>query len=206
MNRQINHKVMRVIIGIIALLLAPAVYLLSDNQSDLTSISISYWTDSHDIFVGSLFATGFFLSAYNGSGNGRDLEFYLSKASGVFSVGIALFPAYGFSDSDIPAKWILNITDFFHVDSFEVHNVFAALFFLCLIIMMWLFSDRAMGKKKKGRSYFYRSVSISMAAGILLIVIIGRITDYSKTILIAEIWGLTLFGAGWLAAGSYRTE
>ena len=54
MNRQINYKTMRVMVGIIAIILAPVVCLLADVDHPLTSISISYWTNSHDIFVGSL--------------------------------------------------------------------------------------------------------------------------------------------------------
>lgn len=63
MDRQINHKTMRVIVGAIAVLLAPTVYLLAGSEEALSSISISYWTDAHDIFVGSLVVVGFFLSA-----------------------------------------------------------------------------------------------------------------------------------------------
>ncbi len=61
-KRQINYKTMRRIVGAIALLLAPVVWILS-GEPELTSISISYWTDSRDVFVGALIAIGFFLSA-----------------------------------------------------------------------------------------------------------------------------------------------
>ena len=64
MTRQINHKTMRAMVGVIALFLAPAVWLLSDVDQPLTSISISYWTNAGDIFVGALIAVGFFLFAY----------------------------------------------------------------------------------------------------------------------------------------------
>jgi len=52
MDRQIDHKTMRVIIGVIAVSLSPVVYLLSGLGNDLYSVSGSYWTDSQDIFVG----------------------------------------------------------------------------------------------------------------------------------------------------------
>jgi hypothetical protein len=60
MDRQINHKTMRVIDGAIAVLLAPTVYLLAGSEHTLTSIRILYWTDAHEIFVGSLIVVGFF--------------------------------------------------------------------------------------------------------------------------------------------------
>ena len=72
-KRQINHKVMRVIVGVIALLLSPVVWFLSGSESELTSISIFSWADSRDVFVGSLIAVGFFLSVYNGLGHWKRL-------------------------------------------------------------------------------------------------------------------------------------
>lgn len=206
MNRQINHKVMRVIVGCIALLLAPTVYLLSGNKNQLTSISISYWTDSHDIFVGALFAVGFFLSAYNGAGNGKDWEYFLSKAACFFAICVALFPTAGFSNLDMPAKWILSITETINIQTTYIHIWSAILLFGCLIAMMWFFSNRAMSKGKAGRAYFYRIVSVLMAVGIIGLFVYGRITNSSKIVLFIEIWGLTLFGIGWLVAGSYKTE
>lgn len=206
MDRQINHKVLRVIVGCIALLLAPTVYLLSGNENTLTSISISYWTDSRDIFVGSLIVVGFFLSAYNGGGNGRDWEYILSKAACVFAVCVAFFPTEGFGQQDIPAKWILTITETLGTRPQYVHYTSAILLFACLIALMWFFSKKAMKKGKAGRAYFYRSVSVLMASGIIGLAIYGRITHSSNTTLLIEIWGLTLFGIGWLTAGSYKTD
>ena len=110
-KRQINHKVMRVIVGVIALLLSPVVWLLSGSENELTSISISYWTDSRDIFVGSLIAVGFFLSAYNGAGKGRDWEYRLSKIACLFAICVAIFPTEGYSDEDNPAKWVREIAE-----------------------------------------------------------------------------------------------
>ena len=206
MNRQINHKTMRVVIGAIAVLLAPTVYVLSDIGSALTSISISYWTNSHDIFVGSLFAVGFFLFAYNGTGGGRDWEFYLSKASCLFATCVALFPTEGYSNQDTPPTWTATIANAVNLEPVNIHYGSAILLFLCLIAMMWFFSDRARGKGKTGRAYFYRTVSILMLLGIIAIFIIGKIADFEYTVLLVEVWGLTLFGIGWLVAGSYKTE
>lgn len=202
-NRQINHKVMRVIIGIIALFLSPAVWILSKKQ--LSSISISYWTDAHDIFVGSLIAVGFFLSAYNGAGNGRDWEYYLSKLACIFAICVALFPTKGFSDSDVPAAWVRAILEPLGLVPEVIHNTAAVLLFACLVALMWFFSVRAKSKGKPGRAYFYRSVSILMGVGIAAILIVGNVLKLNDTIFWVEVWGLTLFGLGWLVAGSYKT-
>lgn len=205
-HRQINHKMMRVVVGTIAILLSPVVLILSDRFSELTSISISYWTDSRDIFVGSLIAVGFFLSAYNGSGeDGRDWEYYLSKLACVFAICVALFPTDGFSEDDVPANWVGVIANTIHLEPATIHYISAILLFVCLIALMWFFSARAKRKGKPGRSVFYRTVSILMAVGIVGITLVGMLLDWKSTVFLVEIWGLTLFGIGWLVAGSYRT-
>jgi len=199
--RQINHKMMRVIVGVTALLLSPAVWLLSGDIKELTSISISYWTDSRDIFVGSLIAVGFFLSAYNGANEEkRDREYYLSKMACVFAICVALFPTKGFSELDIPAKWVRAIAETIGLEPQFIHIVSAGLLFACLIALMWFFSIRAMKKGKPHRAYFYRTVSILMGGGIIGLSLI------SDTVFWVEVWGLTLFGLGWLVAGSYKSE
>ena len=205
-KRQINHKVMRVIIGIIAVALSPVVWLLSGGDNELTSISISYWTDSRDIFVGSLVAVGFFLSAYNGAGDGRDWEYYLSKMACIFAICVAIYPTTGFSDEDIPAKWVQAIAEPIGLAPESIHNGAAILLFVCLFVLMWFFSVRAMKKGKPARAYFYRGVSIFMWAGIIALLVIGKIIKLTDTIFWAEAWGLTLFGIGWLAAGIYRSD
>lgn len=120
-------------VGAIAILLAPTVYWLSDTKTALSSISISYWTNSGDIFVGSLIAVGFFLFAYNGTGNGKDWEFYLSKASCVFATCVALFPTQGFSDHDTPPTWTAAIASTINLEPFNIHYGSAILLFACLI-------------------------------------------------------------------------
>lgn len=206
MDRQINHKTMRVIVGAIAIMLAPSVSFLANAPKPLDSISISYWTDARDIFVGSLIAVGFFLSAYNGSGESRDLEYYLSKAACVFAICVALFPTTGFDDTNKPSGWTSGVTAWFGVSPVHVHYLAAILLFACLVVMMWFFSFRAMRKGKQGRAYLYRAISVAMAAGMAVIGGLGYAFEWSNTILLVEIWGLTFFGAGWLLAGMYKTE
>jgi hypothetical protein len=206
MNRQINYKTMRVVVGAIAILLAPVVFLLAGSREPLTSISISYWTDARDIFVGSLIAVGFFLFAYNGSGGGKDLEFYLSKLSCVFAICVALFPTEGFDINDMPPVWAADLAGFFGLKAHHVHYGAAVLLFVCLIAMMWFFSVRAKGKGETFRAYTYRAIGILMVVGILVIMILGSIFSWTNKILLVEIWELELFGIGWLIAGTYRNE
>ncbi len=205
-KRQINHKIMRIVVGIIALLLSPTVWFLSGGENELTSISISYWTDSRDVFVGSLIAVGFFLSAYNGEGDGRDWEYYLSKAACVFAICVAIFPTEGFSYVYTPAKWVRTISELIRLTPETIHSCAAVLLFMCLIALMWFFSVRAMGKGKSSRAYFYRGVSILMVVGIVGMPLVGKVFELNDTIFWVEVWELTLFGIGWLVAGSYKTD
>ena len=204
-KRQINYKTMRRIVGAIALLLAPVVWILS-GEPELTSISISYWTDSRDVFVGALIAIGFFLSAYNGAGEGKDWEFWLGKAAGVFATCVALFPTRGFSSTDLPAEWVRAITGAIGVEPKSLHYGAAVLLFACLIGLMYFFYRHAMDKEQPGRAYFYLGVSILMVVGMAGVFFIGKLLHLSDTIFWVEVCGLTLFGAGWLRAGTYQTS
>lgn len=207
MNRQINHKMMRVIVGCIAILLAPTVYWLANSDNPMTSISIAYWTDSRDIFVGSAIAIGFFLSAYNGTGEKKDWEYYLSKMAGLFAVCIAFFPTKNTLNEAVAVKWIQNTVTYMGSTTETIHNISAICLFTCLIILMWFFSSRAISKGKPHRAYIYRAISILMGLGIISIFFLGKMVfKLDSTVFWVEVWGLTLFGTGWLIAGSYTTE
>ncbi len=205
-NRQINYKTMRVIVGGIAILLAPVTWLLADAAKPVTSISITYWSNSGDIFVGAMIAVSFFLCAYNGTEGKKDPEFFLSKAASLFAAGVAFFPAEGFFDTDIAPSWTRAFAGFFGLKTTWVHYGSAILLFVCLIGMMWYFSKRASLKGRIRRAWTYRIISILMVAGMVGIFLIGSMTGYFRTMLLVEIWGLTLFGIGWLIAGAYKSE
>lgn len=204
MSRQINHKTMRVVVGIIALVLSPLTYFLSGVH--LTSISGSYWTDAQDIFVGSLVAVGFFLSAYNGAESKRDLEFYLSKFACLFALCVAFFPTEDKIGNGMPAVWIESISGALGLKTMYIHYGAAVALFVSLVIMMWFFSVRAKMKGKQFRAYLYRGISIAMAVGIIGFIIAGQCCGLKSYIFWLEFWGLSLFGLGWLIAGSYKTE
>ena len=45
-----------------------------------------------------------------------------------------------------------------------------------------------------------------MVVGIAGLFLIGKVLEREDTIFWVEVWGLTLFGLGWLVAGSYRSD
>jgi hypothetical protein len=208
-TRVINHKTIRKGIGSIALLMPWVVVFLSGRpEVELSSISISYWTDSRDIFVGCLIAVAFSLAAYNGTDTcRRDIEFWLSKAAGFFAVLVALFPTTCiFNDekacTDAP-NWIMHIS-LNHPQ--YVHYTAAIFLFICLILLISFFSLRAKNKGKLSRSRFYLVISLLMLFGMPTIYVIGEMTPLYESIFWVEAVGLTLFGIGWLTAGWYKKE
>ena len=207
-KRQFDHKAMRRYVGYTAIFLSPVVMIYSGRFSDLTSISISYWTDARDIFVGALIAIGFIMFAYNGTGESRDREFWLSKIASVLAIFVALFPTDGFPDEEnTPAAWAKSIADALGIEVENIHISAAIGLFACLIALMWFFSSRAKDKGKSERAKVYRCVAVLMGGGIAIGLIVGHYILKAETYLFwVEFWALSLFGIGWLIAGFYRTE
>ena len=202
--RIINHKVLRKGTGIIALLL-PFVAVWLSGEKELTSVSVSYWTDSGDIFVGSLIAVAFFLAAYNGTSNCRkDTEYYLSKCAGFFALVVALIPTNcNLNDCAEVPEWVSKIT--FDKAPF-IHNFAAIFLFILLFLLISFFARRAKYKEKLPRSRFYSAISLGMLIGMPLVYVIGHYVNWYNPIYGVEFLGLVLFGMGWLTAGSYKSE
>jgi hypothetical protein len=119
---------------------------------------------------------------------------------------VALFPTEGFNNNDIPPEWAANFAGVFGLKVHHVHYGAAVLLFVCLIAMIWFFSVRAKRKGKKARANTYLAIGGLMSGGIIAILALGSVFSWANKILILEVWGLTLFGIGWLIAGSYRNE
>jgi len=192
--------------GLIAILMPWVVVFLSGRPfAELSSISISYWTDSRDIFVGCLIAVAFFLAAYNGTGAcRRDTEFWLGKAAGFFALIVALFPTTcTLHDCIDTPNWIMYVS-FNHPQ--RLHYTAAILLFVSLILLVSFFSLRAKNKGVLSRSRIYFGLSLGMLFGMPIVYGIGESTHLYESTFWVECVGLTLFGAGWLIAGWYPTE
>src|SRR5689334_3046203 len=86
---EIDHRTMKLIVGIIALSLASLTSFFASKP--IESISASYYEDgwSRVIFIGFLFAIAAFLFAYNGY---TRLQMVFSKVAAVTALCVALFP------------------------------------------------------------------------------------------------------------------
>lgn len=213
--RVINHKTLRIMIGVIALTLPFAVILLSGKPFDeMTSISISYWTDANDIFVGSLVAVAVFLMVYNGTSDCiKDFEYWLSKGGFIFTLLVVIFPTTNFNgnyalvpDGDkygaLPG-WLQPIAEFIPIPPNYIHGLAAALLFVCLILLMAFFSQRAKNKGADLRAKHYLLISLTMAISLPTILIVGSMFEEFAEVFWVEFVGLILFGGGWLYSGWY---
>lgn len=87
---------MRLAIGLVGILLAPAMWimegLLLKGPARLRgSLSEYYYSGARDVFVGALCVVGVLMLTYS-TGKLRRLEFWLSGATGVAALGVAIFP------------------------------------------------------------------------------------------------------------------
>jgi hypothetical protein len=166
------------------------------------SISSYYYTGMRNVFVGILWAIGFFLISYKGYGTADTVAGILGC---IFAVGITLFPT---APENNPSAGALLIG--------HIHLTFAALFFLTLIFFsLYLFTKTSKDKKrnpvtprKRQRNVVYIVCGVTMAVCILLIGIYQFLPDSAKSPLKAfdpifwlETIAIITFGISWLVKG-----
>jgi hypothetical protein len=183
---EIDHRTIKLLVGVIAIALAPLTSLFATSR--LTSISASYheggWSQS--IFVGGLFAIAALMLAYNG--NSRT-EMVLSKVASLSGVCVALFPCGCGSHAELLPK---------------VHVVSAAVMFLILAYFCYEFYRVAKSKTRVQatvRATIYALCGLSIVFAIVALAFanrmrptIPRITFYGETS------ALVAFGISWLTA------
>ena len=164
-----SYLALRKTIGFLGLLLPFVVFLGALKFSQTTmqdSVSGYYYTGMRDVFVGTLWAIGFFLFSYRGYDYIDDL---VTDAAGIFAVGISLFPT-------TPAGPVSSVAQ----STGSVHFAFAALFFVTLsCISLFLFTKKdsdplkKQSERKPKRDFIYR------VTGIIMLICIGLIAIYS---------------------------
>ena len=187
---EIDHRILRLLVGLIAIFLASLTSFFS--EAAIQSISASYheggW--ARDIFVGFLFAISAFLLAYNGRST---LEMVLSKVAAFAAMGVAMFPCTCGSHPEIVPY---------------IHGASAAVMFLILAVFCYMFFRRARDKghsQARLRAYVYAICGITIVASILIIAIDnlsgGIISSrIRRLIFYGERAGLVAFGVAWLSA------
>ena len=188
-KQEIDHRTIKLLVGIIALTLAAVTSIFA--KAPLTSISEAYHSSdvSRNIFVGALFAVSAFLLAYNGFFR---REMIASKIASGAAFLVAMFPC--------ECKP--------HETSLSVHGSAAAVMFLVLAYLCFVFRHRA---TVKGYPQAKTRAKIYLVCGI---VILGCIAVLGLDNLLGGVigdqiprltyWGeelaLVMFGVAWLVA------
>jgi hypothetical protein len=187
---EIDHRTLKLIVGLVALSLAGLTRLLAGTAID--SISASYYAGgwSQAIFIGFLFAIASFLLAYNGLSR---VEMISSKVAAAAALGVALFPCGCDGHREIVPY---------------VHGLSAAVMFLILTYFCYSFYRRARSKghpQAQARAAIYAVCGLTILVSILALTLdhfihgalramIPRLTFYG------EATGLSAFGISWLTA------
>ncbi|OGW37945.1 MAG: hypothetical protein A2X58_08385 [Nitrospirae bacterium GWC2_56_14] len=189
-RQEIDHRAMKLIIGLIALTLANITSIFSHTL--ITSISAAYYEDgwARNFLVGFLFAISSFLLAYNGESR---KEMFLSKLAAAAAFGVAMFPCG--CDG--------------HVELIpHVHYICAAVLFSILVAFCWIFHKRALQKGhrealRRSKLYLLCGAIIVLA---MLVMFIDFITHEALSAVVARLTfyceraGLVAFGVSWLTA------
>ena len=200
--QEIDHLTIKLVVGIIALSLAPLTSFFATHS--ITSISASYYEGgwSQSIFIGFLFAIAAFLLAYNGYSK---WDMLLSRVASAAALGVAMFPCECANQSKLGphVKGISAVT---------VHGISATAMFLTLVYFCYSFYQIARSKARtKANNQANRRACVYVGCGILILVSILTLAfdHFSKGILSSHIprltfWGestaLVAFGFSWLTA------
>lgn len=187
---EIDHRTIKLIVGGVALGLAPLTIALS--PAPIASISASYHEGgaAQSVFVGFLFAIAALLLAYNGLSR---TEMILSKGAAAAGLGVALFPCTC-GRYAVPLPWM--------------HGLAASVMFLILAWFCLIFWRRARAKRhtralRRARLYALCGAAIVLSMAVLALnALLGDawLRAVPRLVLYGEATALTAFGIAWLTA------
>ncbi len=196
-KHEIDHRTMKLIVGVIAITLGPLTCFLS--HQSLPSISASYEVHgaTSSVFVGFLFAIASFLAAYNGE---ILKEKRLSKFAALAAIGVAMCPCGCLVGCGEPSTE--------SSISAAGHYVSATVMFAVLAIFCRIFCKRA---RMKGHPEAVRRSHVYLVCEWLIWICIGvlginAVTQpyFCRMIPNITFWGeqvaLLAFGIAWLMA------
>lgn len=192
----LSFLTMRRALGILGFVL-PVVLLIGayvTEQCLRTSISAYYYSPSpvlHGVFVGILYAMGFFLIAYKGyqlRPGERISDNTIASIAGVGAICVAIFPTVESTFAAAPpaiecAATALDTSLRDKIYS-GIHFGAAGLFFGAVAVMCWVFFTRTADRKppktwkKRVENLIYRTCAVVIAACIVLIGVEALLIDY----------------------------
>jgi hypothetical protein len=191
--QQIDHRIIKLLIGVIALSIALLTQLVSGQS--LGSISEAYYFRSRDWFVGLLFAVGFLFISFKGLKD-RPYERLLTLAACLLAVTVATVPC----NCKPPTTG----------SAVPIHFLAAVLLFVILGYFCWRFRKTAKEQVSKYpeaaiRVRVYSACLVGMiGCGVMTLIYAfakERIDLWISTwVFWTEFIGLCSFGISWLAA------
>jgi len=158
------------------------------------SISAYYWTNMHDVFVGSLCAIAVFLASYHGPEKADDLAADLACVS---ALGVALVPT-----TPVAANGY---------EYGPVHLAFATAFFLvlsyfCLVLFRKTDPTQPPTPQKIKRNKVYSACGYTILACIVLVAVLkltalGRELAAYSPVFWLESMAILAFGLSWFTKG-----
>ena len=199
-----SHLLYRQVIGYIGFFL-PVVLVAGNvifSSSVENTISAYYHTIMGDVFVGALWALGWFLITYKGYDK---VDNFVSGISGISAIGLTLFPTaieHGFHYAAPP--WVGSL-----------HYIFAAIFLFSLAIFSsFLFTktgvknkkDIGAGKKIRNRWYRYLGFAIFIFVALFPVLVLSGLDkrwEVIKPLLVLETLAVWAFSASWAIKGEF---
>jgi hypothetical protein len=205
-NKDLSYKALRRLIGVMGILL-PLICILGGCFIACIpiqqSISIYYYTNMRDFFVGLMFVVSFFLLTYKGYNR---LDFFITLITGFAGLGVALFPCFNeLYKTQRVGIFQLNIDV-----SDTIHLASAGSFFILLAInSIFLFTRKNHEEptpEKGTRNIIYIVCGIIILISLTIIFICMQLLSDkqlfdSKIVLILEAIALLAFGTSWLIKG-----
>ena len=191
---EINERTMKLIVGLIAILIASVTSFVSTLGEPLTSISESYFAGdwSRNIFVGCLFAISAFLLSYNGQTAAHKVT---SRIAALAGVGVAMFPCKCRGD--------LEILPYVHYISAGV--MFSILAFFC--IEFYRHAKHKGHPEAHVRALIYLACFWVMVLSMALLLVngiwgvdLGWNESAPRLVFFGEATALLAFGISWLVA------
>ncbi|EER62153.1 hypothetical protein AcdelDRAFT_0275 [Acidovorax delafieldii 2AN] len=191
---EINQLTMKLIVGVIAVVIASVTSFVSTLDRPLTSISESYFAGdwSRNIFVGFLFAISAFLLSYNGQ---TRAHMVLSRVAALAGLGVAMFPC--------KCRGGEEIIPYVHYASAAV--MFAVLAYFCIEFYR---HARSKGHRQAGwRAKIYLACFWTMVVAMVALFVNGVWgetleieTRIPRIVFYGEAMALSAFGVCWLVA------
>jgi len=187
-NAVFDYRALRLLMGLVAFSLPFATNLIS--STTLTSISASFYTEAHDVFICLLCVISTLLLAYNGHSTREKLA---SKVASLATLVVVIFPTSQ-AGSDLTT-------------SGKIHYAGAALVFGILIYFcLGPFREGAKDKGEKGRrrAVIYLVCGWIMILSMLLAVlsqVMPSENQASRVVYWTETVSLLTFGFAWIVAG-----